>query len=384
MLESEQALRRFASEVRSAFPGLDMNLDAEWIAAAHGWPENDVLFVADRDRTRISGFAAFLISKARLVYSLGPIALLKPAVRQLKLYQGVKCVTDDPSRSIGACFKAVFDSMQGSDLVFAGAIPTGSDLHGELVRRGSALRRWFYVLPWGGESLHCRVRWNGTLDAYLASIGKKSGKELQRNAKLLLSDPGLKCELRRFRSLEDAETFLRDGTTVSDKTYQKRDLGLGISRGGAVERVIRFAAARDAFLGYILYINDAPAAFRYGFKCGNTCTMKQTGYDPQWADRQIGSVLFFEVMRDFAAMKLDVEWLDFMPDINLFKLRTTNERRTIRHYYLFRRTAMGALQYFSLKATDWLSRAVGSLIKKPEQGELEKYLARIESSARKA
>jgi hypothetical protein len=77
-----------------------------------------------------------------------------------------------------------------------------------------------------------------------------------------------------------------------------------------------------------------------------------------------------------------VEWLDFMPDINLFKLRTTNERHAIRHFYLFKRGPLGALQYFTLKATDWLSRTVGSVLKKPKRGELEKYLARLEPNAR--
>jgi hypothetical protein len=68
--------------------------------------------------------------------------------------------------------------------------------------------------------------------------------------------------------------------------------------------------------------------------------------------------------------------LDFTPMVNLFKLRTANDRREIRHFYLFKRNLVGALQYYTLKATDALSRAVGAMVKKKPEGELERYLAR--------
>ncbi len=380
----EAAFRVFANAARATLPALDMNHDVEWIAAAHGWPHNALLVLADWDEGKVAGLASFIVSNAPLIYALGGFEFFKRKVRQFKLYQGVTSVHGDGERSIGACFTQLAAAMPNSGVVFAGAVPIESELHRQLVDPSSALRRHFHVLAWGKESQHCRIRWEGSVDKYLASIGKKSGKELQRNSKLLLSDPALKCEITCFRTPGEVEVFLRDSIRISDKTYQKKDLGLGISLGGAVERTIRFAVARGGFLGYILYINGEPAAFRYGFVCGRTATMKQTGYDPVWAERQIGSVLFFQVLRDFERMKLAVDCLDFMPDINLFKLRTTNDRRQIRHYYLFKRTFIGTVQYATLTATDFLSRSLGALAKRVRPSapsELEKYINRLAADA---
>lgn len=372
------ALRAFAQDLRTAFPDIDVNHDVEWIAEAHGWPNNELLVLADRAGDRISGAATLLISKAPLVYAVGPFVLLKLSVRQFKLYQGLTCSHGNRARAIGACFDALFESMPEGSVVFAGAVPIGSDLHQQLVDPTSPLRRRFHLLPWGAESQHCRIRWEGSFEKYLASIGKMSRKDLRRSAKALLDDPTVKCEVRRFQSPDDLEVFMRDGISVSDKTYQ-RDLGLGISLGGAVERVIRFAASRESFFGYILYINDAPVAFKYGFIWGKTCIMKHTGYDPAWAHRNVGSVLFSEVLRDFERTKLPADYLDFMPDVNLFKLRTTNDWQRVRHYYLFKRTFLGAVQFVTLMATDFLSRSLGKLarrIRPKSESELEKYLSR--------
>lgn len=363
----------FARELRAAFPKLDMNYDVEWLCVQHGWPENEILFMALRQGGEITGYAPFLIANTTLTYALGPFVLWRQRVRQLKLYQGIVARSD---QAADQCFEVLRRTM-GRGIVFAGAVQKGSLVRAQSEAAASGLVRGFHVLAWGNETWHCLVRWEGSVEKYLASLGKKSGKELQRNAKLLLSDAALQCELKAFRTPPEAEAFLSDGIAISDKTYQKRDLGLGIARGGAVERLIRFAAARGAFHGYILYINGAPAAFRYGFQCGDTCTMKQTGYDPAWADRQVGSVIFFETIRDFERIKLPVAWLDFMPDVTLFKLRTTNDRRSIRHFYFFPRTLRGTLQFLTLGALDRLSRAAAPFLKKPREGELEKYLARL-------
>ncbi len=370
-------MQAFAREVRATFPSLDMNYDVEWLCVQHNWPRNDILFMAERDNDALVGYAAFLVSQTTLTYALGPAVLWKQPVRQLKLFQGV--VARDEA-SVDACFETLARTM-GRGVVFAGAVPAGSPVRRRIDAVASGLARAFHLMPWGHETYQCLIQWEGSLEKYLASIGKKSAKELQRNARLLLSDSAHRFELRLFRTEAEAETFLRDGISISDKTYQKRDLGLGITLGGAVERMIRFAASRGALLGYILYIDGAPASFIFGFLCGDKCTIKQQGYDPAWGSRHIGGVTFFEMMRDLERIKLSVQWLDFMPDVTLFKLRTTNDRRSIRHFYFFPRTIEGTLQFLALGALDRLSRAAAPFLTKKREGELEKYLARLTAEA---
>jgi Acetyltransferase (GNAT) domain len=374
------ALHVFAEQARAAFPDLDTIRDAEWIGVAHDWPSNPMLVLSSRAGGELLGVAALAISKAPLVYSFGPIVFLKPVVTHYKLEHDLVCRHGDRVQSIGDCFDALFDAMPDGSVVFAGAVSIESQLYEQFLDPNSTLRRKFHVLAWGGESMHCRIRWEGSVEKYMATIGKKSSKELRRNAKALFGDPSLKCDFRRFQTPDEAEVFLRDGASLSDKTWQKREFQQGIALDSTVGRVIRFAAAHGDFIGYIIYINGAPAAFRYGFKCGTTLTLKQIGHDPAWSARQIGTVMFFEVLCDLERIKLPVVCLDFTPMLNLFKLRTANDRRRIRHFYMFKRTLLGTLQYTTVKATDSLSRAIGSLIKKPKEGELEKYLARADIS----
>ena len=377
----ERALRRFAENARTIFPTLDRHHDVEWIAVAHDWPSNELLVLVDREDNRIVGMAPFAIAQEPLIYALGPFELLRLNIRQFKLYQDVTTMRAVPEEAIASCFEVLVQSMPR--VVCASSIPIGSDLHRQLLEPTSAVRRHFYVLPWGGESPHCRIRWEGNFEKYLASIGKVSRKDLRRNARALFTDTTLDAKVRRFQSPEDVDVFLQDGISVSDKTYQKRDLGLGISLGGPLERVMRYAAAHNGFLGYILYINGTPAAFEYALLCGKTCTMMQAGYDPTWAGRQIGSVLFFEVLRDFERIGLRADWLDLLPGINLFKLRVANDKRQIRRFYLFSRTPAGTILFLTLMATDWLSRAVGALVAGHRDDDLQKYLARAKTGWRK-
>ena len=111
--------------------------------------------------------------------------------------------------------------------------------------------------------------------------------------------------------------------------------------------------------------------------------MMQAGYDPAWADRQIGSVLFFEVLRDFEHIGLRAKWLDLLPGTNLFKLRVANDKRQIRRFYLFSRTPVGTSLFLTLMATDWFSRTVGSLVARPRKDALQKYMARAKTGWRK-
>src|SRR5262249_28335994 len=146
------------------------------------------------------------------------------------------------------------------------------------------------------------------------------------------------------------DAFLKDAIAVSAKTYQRKLLDRGLVAGSKEEKQIRFAAPKGAFLGHILYANGAPVAFQYGLVYNGTYFCEHTGYDPDWAQRQAGGVLFMETLRDFEKRKADIKVMDFGQGLNLFKERTTNERHAIAHYYLFNRTTGGWMLFNTAKA----------------------------------
>jgi hypothetical protein len=252
--------------------------------------------------------------------------------------------------------------MRPNSVAFLFSVPVASDLHRQLTDRTSPIWRQFFVLPWGREAPYCCVRWDGSLESYLRSIGRKSREDLKRCRRQLFGDEALKCQVKRFASVSDVDIFLRDASQISDQTWQKKELGEGISPGGAAERTIRYGARDGNFCAYILYINERPAAFQYGFICGGRCFMAQAGYDPASSHYQPGSVLFFELLRDFERRAVPVSCLDFGPHATLFKLRTTNQKHAVRHFYLFRRAGWGAIQYTALRLLNILSRSCGELL----------------------
>lgn len=351
-----EALKKLAAEIRRCFPDLDAIRDLEWLAVGHGWPESELLVMTNRVGEQVTGFAALSVADAQLEYSVGPLVFRRQTVRQISLYQDVAVDDSDRRAATEGCLLALSTIIPPDAVVRVGAVPAGSELYRQLTDANSTARRHFHILPWGEETQHCRIRWSGDFEAYLSSLGKVSRKDLRRNMRVLLGDSSLKCELRRFQTAGDVDAFLQDGIAISDKTYQKRDLGLGLSRDGHVERSIRFAAELGGFFGCILYIDDVPVAFEYGFIWGGVCVMKQAGYDPSWADRNVGSVLFTMFVRELAGLGIQVRWLDLVPGLNVFKLRVTNEKFPIRNFYVFPRSYIGAVHYFTLAATAWASR----------------------------
>ncbi len=376
---AEPALRAVADDLRRVIPDLSISSDPAWIADSHGWPENPILLLVQRDSRGALGAATFTISKSTLVHR--GISLRRPPVRQYTLSGGIVSGRTVDAEAVAGCFEALALAIPSDGVVRLSAIPVGSPLHEQLRDPQSDLQRRFYVLPWGEETLHCRILWDGSFEKYLSSLGKVSRKDLRRNWRALLEDPTIRCEVRAFRAVDDVDQFLRDSLAISEKTYQSRKLGIGLAASPASERAVRGAASLGRFLGYVMYIDGTPVAFEYSVASGDTCLMKEGGYDPAWADRHVASVLFLEALRDFERIGLPVKRLDLMPTVNLFKLRTANDLLRVRHFYLFPRNRRGAGRFLTLGAVQGLSQTVRKFIGSRDR-ELDRYRARALAKAR--
>lgn len=355
------ALRTLAAEIRQSFPDLDSGRDLEWVAVGHGWPGRDLAILVARENGKVVGFVALPVNDEPIDLSLGPVRLFRTAVKHHRLIQDIAVAAAEREAATQGCLDLLSTLVRRDGVVLAHAVPVDSLLHRVLTTR-HGLRLPFRVLRWGGEKLSCRIAWTGDYETYLASLGKVSRKELRRNARALLGDAAMACEVRVYRTPAEAEIFLQHGMLVSEKTYQRRDLGLGLFAGGNAERAIRFAASVDALRGCILYINGAPVAFEYGFIWAGVCAMRQAGYDPAWARSQVGSVLFSEFIRGCESEERPIHTFDLMPGLNLFKLRTTNEKIRIQHFRLFPRSVIGTARYAAIAGLFTLTRLARRLL----------------------
>lgn len=329
----------------------ELNHDVAWLEAGKA-SDDDIVALADRSNGALCGLMPIRIARERITYTVGNVRVLALPVRQYNLVQGPLTSKPNSLSAMAQSMEALADLMPPTGAVFASAVPVDGAFNVLLADRASPVRKRFHVLKWGDANWHCKIDWSGTVEAYLASLGADSRRNFKRYDKKLFANEELEPRVECFRTAADIDRFLDDGIKVSDKTYQKKLLGLGLARGGATERRFRFAAERQGFLGHILYLGGAPAAFHYGFVYHDTFFVVQMGYDPAFAPHQPGAVLFLHVLKDVERLKLPVRTIDCLPGVTDFKLRTTNRKEAIQNYYLFKRSLGGTARFAALYLLD--------------------------------
>lgn len=116
--------------------------------------------------------------------------------------------------------------------------------------------------------------------------------------------------VRRFSTPRDVDTFLACTAYISSRSWQGQRLGprLGLSE---CHRIHFTALARlGALRSYVLYHQDRPAAFLYGWQWNGRFAYEEVAYDRALADFAPGKVLLYHVIEDLIAQRCP-EVVDF-------------------------------------------------------------------------
>jgi len=364
-IEDFNNIRRIATisgAARAHLPLDDSSQDLEWLALTVDDPQKELLVLSDSDDERLVGIAPFRVSSAAIAVSVGPLAFYSTHVRRYSTLKEPLTIREDRRAALSACLQSLAASLPRRGVVYFEAVPEGSDLHRVLDDRSSGIRARFHVMPWGPQYEHYKIKWEGKVDTYLQSLSSKNRYNMKRPAQKLASDKSLRIILKRFQRPTDVDTFLDDGIKVSEKTYQSRKLGAGLSRGGNREKILRYAAERGSFLGHVLYINDEPVAFQFALVHARTFYGIEMGYDPAWAQHHVGNVLFFRMLEDIEKSGDDIRLIDMLTYDSVFKHRSANLRVPAQNYYLFPRTWTGRSIYLPVAAAMSLKTAGTRLV----------------------
>jgi Acetyltransferase (GNAT) domain len=359
-LSSVGVVEGLAVNARARLPIENLNHDIEWLEA--GLQQGVSIVVAAKGAGEtLEGIMPIRVLRGSIDYTAGDIRLLSVGVREFLLGPGpLTAVAGDPAVLSGA-MECLAEMLPADGAVYASAVPCDGAFYALLNEKGGDVAKRFYVFKWGGPSLHCKIDWTGSVDAYLARLGSEARRNFRRYTKKAFSDEALQTRVERFSSVADLERFFDDGIRVSDKTYQKNTLDQGLSRGGEVERRIRFAAERQAFLGHILYLRDVPVAFRYGFIYGDIFFAMQTGFDPAFASHRPGTVLLMSFLKDLEQRRVPIKVIDFLPFVTELKLLSTTRKDRVQNFYLFKRSMRGLMLYMALRALDMMVKALKRL-----------------------
>jgi CelD/BcsL family acetyltransferase involved in cellulose biosynthesis len=207
----------------------------------------------------------------------------------------------------------------------------------------------------------------GGFDAYLAALPDGIAAQWHRRRRWLERQPGYRLDLLR----SPAEIAV--GIEVLFELHRQRWALEGGSDGivPAVEPFHRESARRLAALGFayifVLHVDGAPRAALYGFRHGDRFAFYQSGHEPAWRPRSIGTVLLGHVIRSSFADGLTE--FDFLHGSEPYKLRwATGFRETVR----VRALGLGVRPWLNeaardvrervkralpVEALDWLRRA---------------------------
>ena len=115
-------------------------------------------------------------------------------------------------------------------------------------------------------------------EGYMKTLTSKERNNQKRRVKRLSEDfPNNRIQC--YQDPVDFERAVADIDQVAQKTYQ-RALGVAFSNTPEARRRLRNEMDRGWFRGYVLYLNEQPAAFWLGTAFGETFYSGFTGYDP--------------------------------------------------------------------------------------------------------
>ncbi|MDB4970135.1 MAG: cellulose biosynthesis protein CelD [Myxococcales bacterium] len=170
----------------------------------------------------------------------------------------------------------------------------------------------------------------GDFATYLGELPDGTGQQFKRRLRWLEKQPNFSIDC-----LTDPDAIVR-GLDALFELHHKRwsvEGGSDAIDSPDVEAFHRLAARALADHGwarlYLLNVAGAPRAALYGWRHGRSFGFYQAGYDPEWRQRSVGTVLLGEIVRH--CFTDGVQEFDFLRGTEGYKLKWANGwRETVR------------------------------------------------------
>lgn len=246
------------------------------------------------------------LEKHAIHLRLGYTTLLKPRLRCMTVVYGG--VLGQPDTDVSAVLiRTLMDLMRRGlfDVAFFNHLRVESDFY----RQVSMVPRSFCRGPIPRIEPHWRMVMPKTIETFYAARSKKHRSHLRQYRRKLERRVGQSMRMQTYCRPEEVPQAAADAAAISANTYQAA-LGVGFRDSPARRLLLQTAAEKGWFRGHILYLNDAPAAFRFALKYGRVYHGDGIGYDPQWRELRIGTTLFLMVLEQLCQERA-VDYYDF-------------------------------------------------------------------------
>jgi CelD/BcsL family acetyltransferase involved in cellulose biosynthesis len=181
-----------------------------------------------------------------------------------------------------------------------------------------------------------------TFDEYLSKFSANAQKKLRKKLDRFQNDCG-RLELRRFEDASEVDFFLKKAAAISQRTWQKLQLGIEIDDSPGQAAFFKRCADRGMFRSYLLKCGRDFCSFGLGYQYQDIYYYKKIGFDERWARYSPGTVQLYLVLDDVIKHR-PVQRFDFENGDWGFKRRFGTEHLAATSVLLLRRNTANRLR----------------------------------------
>ncbi len=176
------------------------------------------------------------------------------------------------------------------------------------------------------------VDFNGSFAEYLNKFSRKSRHELQRTVRRFGEGrPGM-AYIAVYRTPSEISAFREIAIRISRRSY-KGKIGWGFEASESFAHRLASDAGHGTVRGFVLMLDDEPAAYGFCRIEHDVIVFKHTGYDHQFARRSPGRVLLYSMLEilfgEGEFRLLDFDGMDHFPYTEFFATRAIRCARVV-------------------------------------------------------
>jgi CelD/BcsL family acetyltransferase involved in cellulose biosynthesis len=237
----------------------------------------------------------------------------------------------------------------GCRALVVSAMPVGRSFATMCFDRG-ALR---YAARYGDRYV---IDLQGSFAEYLSKFSRKSRHELKRTVRRFGEERAGMAYIVEYRTPSEISAFRETAIRISHRSYKVQN-GLGFDESESFARRLELDAGRGIVRGFVLMLDDEPAAYGFCRIEHDVIVYKHNGFDEQFARRSPGTVLFYLMLetlfREGEFRLLDFDGMEYYAYKEFFATRAINCARV----FWFQ----PRLPEISLFSTHWIFTAVWRL-----------------------
>ncbi|HXV34307.1 MAG TPA: GNAT family N-acetyltransferase [Gaiellaceae bacterium] len=294
-VEEVLALRQVWETLQTPFVTSDLEFVLAYLRNAAGAVRPHAVVLHDDDGP--VALASCRVEDVPLPARLGPKTVLEPTVRSLTVtYGGLMGRVDETTapQLLGALAGSVEPGEV--DVVRLRMLDVDSPARTAALAGAPFFRREHFPT----RMAHWRAEIPGSLDEFLARRSRRRRESVRRYAKRLERTYGDEARVEVFRTRDGIDRLFADSAHIHQETYQAV-LGVGFSDERVQRALTELAMDRAWFRGYVLYLQEKPAAFWHGNAYRGVFGIGATGFDPAFADARPGTYLLMKAVEDLAS-----------------------------------------------------------------------------------